>query len=45
MLEVYWPTSDETQQFRDLAADQRIEITEGNDAYRQLPLQTMSFGD
>jgi hypothetical protein len=44
LLEIYWPTSDETQQFRDLAVDQRIEITEGNDEYRELPLQTMSFG-
>lgn len=27
-LEIYWPTSDTTQVFRDLAADQAIEITE-----------------
>ena len=33
-LVVTWPTSKTTQTFRHLAADQAIEITEGNDAYR-----------
>jgi len=45
LLEVYWPTSDETQRFRDVAMDQRIEITEGTDEVRELPLLRMSFGD
>jgi FG-GAP-like repeat/ASPIC and UnbV len=33
-LVVTWPTSKTTQTFRHLAADQAIEITEGNDAFR-----------
>jgi hypothetical protein len=44
LVEVYWPTSDETQQFRDVAANQFIEITEGESDYRAIPLQRMSFG-
>jgi len=43
LLEVYWPTSDETQQFRDLDVDQWIEITEGEPTHRRLPQQQMSF--
>jgi hypothetical protein len=35
-LEVHWPTSHTTQSFRDLAADQTIEITEGTDAFKVL---------
>ena len=33
-LTVTWPTSKTTQTFRDLAADQAIEITEGAEGYR-----------
>ena len=33
-LTVFWPTSQTTQTFRDLAADQAIEITEGTATYR-----------
>ena len=33
-LTVTWPTSKTTQTFRDLAADQAIEITEGADAFK-----------
>ena len=43
LLETYWPTSDQTQTFREVAMDQRIEITEGEDGYRRLPLRTMRF--
>jgi hypothetical protein len=35
-LEVYWPTSQTTQVFHDLAADQAIEITEFEENYRKL---------
>jgi prepilin-type N-terminal cleavage/methylation domain-containing protein len=35
-LEIYWPTSRTTQVFRDIAADQAIEVTEFADAYRPL---------
>ncbi|MEC9004476.1 MAG: ASPIC/UnbV domain-containing protein, partial [Planctomycetota bacterium] len=33
-LEVYWPTSDQTQVFREIPLDQFIEITEGQGEYR-----------
>ncbi len=35
-LTVSWPTSHTTQVFRDLAADQAIEITEGSDSFKVL---------
>jgi hypothetical protein len=35
-LTVSWPTSRTTQTFRDLAADQAIEITEGSNSFRVL---------
>ncbi|MFM9961515.1 MAG: FG-GAP-like repeat-containing protein [Planctomycetaceae bacterium] len=36
-LEVFWPTSQTTQTFRDIAADQAIEITEGVAVLKPLP--------
>lgn len=36
-LEVFWPTSDSTQVFTDVAADQRISLVEGEDEFHQLP--------
>jgi ASPIC and UnbV len=33
-LTVSWPTSKTTETFRDLAADQAIEITEGSDSFK-----------
>jgi hypothetical protein len=33
-LEVHWPTSGTTQVFRDLAADQAIEVMEFAESYR-----------
>jgi len=42
-LEVHWPTSGTTQVFRDIAADQNIEITEFADDYRKLELQPISL--
>jgi hypothetical protein len=36
-LEIHWPTSGTTQVFDDLAVNQMIEITEGNDEVRVLP--------
>ncbi len=35
-LEVHWPTSGTTQVFRDIVADQEIEITEFQEGYRKL---------
>jgi hypothetical protein len=37
-LEVSWPTSRTTQTFPDLAADRAVEITEGVDAVKPLPV-------
>ncbi len=36
VLEVLWPTSGTTQVFRDIPADQGIEITEFAESYRRL---------
>lgn len=36
LLEIHWPTSGTTQVFRDIAADQVIEVTEFADNYRKL---------
>jgi hypothetical protein len=36
LLEIHWPTSGTTQIFRDLAADQAIEVTEFAESYRPL---------
>jgi hypothetical protein len=35
LLEVYWPTSNTTQQFRNIPANQGIEVTEFAQAYRK----------
>jgi FG-GAP-like repeat/ASPIC and UnbV len=35
-LSISWPTSKSTQTFRDLAADQAIEVTEGADSFKGL---------
>jgi hypothetical protein len=42
-LEVFWPTSATTQKFRDLAADQAIEITEGADSYKPIPQSAIAL--
>jgi hypothetical protein len=42
-LEIYWPTSDTTQRFDDVAVNQFIEITEGQDAFRTVPLKRFDF--
>ena len=42
-LEVYWPTSDSSQIFRQVAAGQTIEITEGDDTFRHLPNRRVRF--
>jgi len=36
VLEVYWPTSDTTQTFRDVPVDTAFEITEGKDELRRI---------
>jgi hypothetical protein len=42
-LEIYWPTSQLTQQFEEIGVDQFIEIEEGSDRVRKLAWKTLSF--
>ena len=43
-LEVFWPTTGETQVFTDLPADQIIRIVEDEDTYSTLELKTLTLG-
>ncbi|MCP4507917.1 MAG: CRTAC1 family protein, partial [Fuerstiella sp.] len=42
-LEIYWPTSDTTQTFRDVAVDQFLEITEGQQELQRRVYTTAPF--
>ncbi len=42
-LEVYWPTSDTRQVFRDVAADRTVEVQEGRDELVTLPSKPFRF--
>jgi hypothetical protein len=42
-LEVYWPTSDETQRFEDVAVGQAIRIVEGEDGFGVLELKKLEL--
>jgi hypothetical protein len=42
-LEIYWPTSDTTQVFREVAVDRAIQIVEGADEYREIPMPSFRF--
>lgn len=42
-LEIYWPTSDRTQVFENISADQSLEIIEGDTKFRVMPRYTMKF--
>lgn len=42
-LEIYWPTSNRTQHFDDVAVDQFLEITEAEDRYRKRKLRPFQF--
>ena len=44
-LEIWWPTSDTTQVFEDVAADRMIVVEEGSDAFTERRLQPFRFGD
>ena len=35
LLEVYWPTSNRTQRFRDVEVDRAVQITEGDPDIRE----------
>ena len=43
VLEVFWPTTGETQRFENVAADQFIEITEGESDFRKMEWRTTPF--
>ncbi len=43
LLEIHWPTTNQTQQFRDVPADQFIEIHEGQSEYRHRPCPALRF--
>ena len=43
-LEIFWPTSGQTQHFDDVAVDQALEITEEKEEFRKLPLKTLKLG-
>ena len=43
-LEVYWPTTDRTQRFTDVDADQAIRIVEGERTYTRLQLARTRLG-
>ena len=43
LLEVYWPTSDTTQTFKDVPLDRVLEITEGEQGFRVLEVAGKSF--
>lgn len=42
-IEISWPTSGTTQVFKDVAMNQHIRVTEGNDQYEVLNLQPFEF--
>ena len=43
-LEVYWPKTDRTQTFRNLAVDRKVEIVEGVDELRLVPERAFKLG-
>ncbi len=43
LLEVYWPTSDSTQTFRDVAMDRHLEIVESEESYTTKSLKRFKF--
>jgi len=43
-LEVFWPTTGETQSFTDVPVDRIIRIVEGETSYSTLELTTVEFG-
>ncbi len=44
LLEIYWPTSDTTQTFRDLAVDQTLRIVEGEERFTRIELAKTKLG-
>ena len=42
-LEIYWPTSDRTQVFRDVDVNQFIVVTEDDEEYKMRPYRPLEF--
>ena len=42
-LEIYWPASDRTQMFRDVAVNQFIVVTEDHEEYKTRPYRPLEF--
>jgi hypothetical protein len=42
-LEIYWPTSNETQTFRQVPLGRLLQIAEGDGHYTTLPIKRFSF--
>ena len=42
-LEIYWPTSDTTQHFENVATNQMLQITESSDKFEVVPLVSFRF--
>jgi hypothetical protein len=43
-LDVFWPTTGETQIFADVPLDRAIQIVEGESSYEEIPLRTFRLG-
>jgi hypothetical protein len=43
-LEIFWPTTNQTQTFTNVCADQAIEVVEGAQAYSPLALKRLALG-
>jgi hypothetical protein len=42
-LEVFWPTTGETQRFENVPENQLIRITEGKNDFAVIPLKTLTY--
>jgi hypothetical protein len=42
-IELFWPTTGQTQTFRDVPPDRTIQVVEGADAFTTLPLERLSL--
>jgi hypothetical protein len=43
-IEIYWPRTDKTQTFRDVAMDQAIQIVEGEDRFTRINVKSLVLG-
>ena len=43
-IEIYWPKTDKTQTFRDVAMDQAVQIVEGDDRFTRINVKRLVLG-